>query len=67
VAEEHLPSAPWYHLNINVGFMGLIYGRDGVYDAKPEGFCPGASRSHNMMLPMARIVMQFESCQQWRC
>ncbi len=32
---------PWYHRNIMSEFMGLIYG---VYDAKPQGFVPAASR-----------------------
>ena len=39
---------PWYHRNIMSEFMGLIYG---VYDAKPEGFAPGAFSLHNCMLP----------------
>ncbi len=39
---------PWYHRNIMSEFMGLIYG---TYDAKPEGFQPGAVSLHNLMLP----------------
>lgn len=39
---------PWYHKNIMSEFMGNI---DGVYDAKPSGFVPGAMSLHNMMLP----------------
>ncbi len=39
---------PWYHRNIMSEFMGLIHG---VYDAKPEGFTPGAMSLHNCMLP----------------
>ena len=39
---------PWYHRNIMSEFMGLIYG---VYDAKPDGFLPGAMSLHNCMLP----------------
>ncbi len=38
---------PWYHRNIMSEFMALIYG---VYDAKPEGFAPGAMSLHNQML-----------------
>lgn len=38
---------PWFHRNIMSEFMGLIYG---VYDAKPEGFAPGAMSLHNQML-----------------
>ncbi len=39
---------PWYHRNIMSEFMGLIYGE---YDAKPNGFSPGAMSLHNMLLP----------------
>ena len=39
---------PWYHMNIMIEFMWLIYG---VYDAKPQGFVPGGISLHNMMLP----------------
>ena len=39
---------PWYHRNIMSEFMGLIYGH---YDAKPQGFTPGGSSLHNLMLP----------------
>jgi homogentisate 1,2-dioxygenase len=39
---------PWYHRNIMSEFMGLIYGQ---YDAKPQGFTPGAFSLHNCMLP----------------
>ncbi|WP_296711696.1 homogentisate 1,2-dioxygenase [Rhodoblastus sp.] len=45
---EHSFRPPWYHMNIMSEFMGLIYGR---YDAKPEGFAPGAISLHNCMLP----------------
>ena len=45
---EHTFRPPWYHKNIMSEFMGNIYG---VYDAKPEGFAPGAVSLHNMMLP----------------
>jgi homogentisate 1,2-dioxygenase len=45
---EHSFRPPWYHMNIMSEFMGLIYGR---YDAKPEGFAPGAVSLHNCMLP----------------
>ncbi|WEK02307.1 MAG: homogentisate 1,2-dioxygenase [Candidatus Sphingomonas phytovorans] len=38
---------PWYHRNVMSEFMGLIYG---VYDAKPDGFAPGAMSLHNGML-----------------
>ncbi|WP_425101886.1 homogentisate 1,2-dioxygenase [Tropicibacter sp. S64] len=39
---------PWYHKNIMSELMGNIYGQ---YDAKPEGFVPGGTSLHNMMLP----------------
>lgn len=39
---------PWYHKNLMSELMGNIYG---VYDAKPNGFAPGAVSLHNMMLP----------------
>lgn len=45
---EHSFRPPWYHMNIMSEFMGLIYGR---YDAKPQGFAPGAMSLHNCMLP----------------
>jgi homogentisate 1,2-dioxygenase len=45
---EHSFRPPWYHMNIMSEFMGLIFGQ---YDAKPEGFAPGAISLHNCMLP----------------
>ena len=39
---------PWYHRNIMSEFMGNVFGR---YDAKEEGFAPGAVSLHNQMLP----------------
>jgi len=45
---EHSFRPPWYHMNILSEFMGLIYGQ---YDAKPQGFAPGAMSLHNCMLP----------------
>jgi len=39
---------PWYHKNVMSELMGNIYGQ---YDAKPQGFLPGAMSLHNMMLP----------------
>ena len=37
---------PWFHRNIMSEAMGLIAG---VYDAKADGFAPGALSLHNMM------------------
>lgn len=37
---------PWFHRNIMSEAMGLIYGS---YDAKADGFAPGALSLHNMM------------------
>ena len=48
---------PWYHRNIMSEFMGLVYG---VYDAKPEGFSPGAMSLHNTMLPHGPDATAFD-------
>ncbi len=37
---------PWFHRNVASEFMGLVHGR---YDAKADGFAPGASSLHNSM------------------
>ncbi len=37
---------PWFHRNVMSECMGLIYG---AYDAKAEGFAPGAMSIHNLM------------------
>ena len=37
---------PWFHRNIMSECMGLIHG---AYDAKADGFAPGALSLHNMM------------------
>src|SRR6202008_2406840 len=37
---------PWCHRNVASEFMGLI---TGSYDAKAEGFSPGAASLHNCM------------------
>jgi len=37
---------PWFHRNVMSEAMGLIHG---AYDAKAEGFVPGALSLHNMM------------------
>ncbi|MEE9376250.1 MAG: homogentisate 1,2-dioxygenase, partial [Rhizobiaceae bacterium] len=47
---------PWYHRNIMSEFMGLIYGE---YDAKEEGFKPGAMSLHNLMLPHGPDLASF--------
>ena len=39
---------PWYHKNVMSELMGNIIG---TYDAKPDGFMPGATSLHNMMIP----------------
>jgi homogentisate 1,2-dioxygenase len=43
---EHTFRPPWYHRNIMSEFMGLV---KGVYDAKADGFAPGAVSLHNCM------------------
>lgn len=45
---EHSFRPPWYHKNIMSEMMGNIHG---IYDAKPQGFVPGGTSLHNMMLP----------------
>ena len=37
---------PWFHRNVASEFMGLVHGE---YDAKKEGFVPGAASLHNAM------------------
>ena len=37
---------PWFHRNVASEFMGLVHG---AYDAKAEGFAPGACSLHNCM------------------
>jgi homogentisate 1,2-dioxygenase len=37
---------PWFHRNVASEFMGLVHG---AYDAKAEGFVPGAASLHNCM------------------
>lgn len=37
---------PWFHRNVASEFMGLVHG---AYDAKAEGFSPGACSLHNCM------------------
>jgi homogentisate 1,2-dioxygenase len=37
---------PWFHRNVMSEAMGLIYG---AYDAKADGFAPGALSLHNLM------------------
>ncbi|MBN7755669.1 homogentisate 1,2-dioxygenase [Nitratireductor aquimarinus] len=54
---EHTFRPPWYHRNIMSEFMGLIKGQ---YDAKEEGFVPGGSSLHNMMLPHGPDTFGFE-------
>ncbi len=48
---------PWYHKNIMSELMGNIYGQ---YDAKPNGFAPGAISLHNMMIPHGPDKEAFE-------
>lgn len=48
---------PWYHMNVMTEFMGLIYGS---YDAKPEGFKPGAMSLHNALVAHGPDADAFE-------
>ena len=43
---EHTFRPPWYHRNVMSEFMGLV---KGSYDAKADGFAPGAVSLHNCM------------------
>jgi homogentisate 1,2-dioxygenase len=43
---EHTFRPPWFHRNVMSEFMGLVKGQ---YDAKKEGFVPGAASLHNCM------------------
>ncbi len=54
---EHSFRPPWYHRNIMSEFMGNVFGQ---YDAKPEGFAPGAMSLHNCMLPHGPDAQAFE-------
>jgi len=58
---EHSFRPPWYHMNIMSEFMGLIFGQ---YDAKPEGFSPGAMSLHNCMLPHGPDATAFDRATQ---
>ncbi len=60
---EHSFRPPWYHMNIMSEFMGLIYGQ---YDAKPQGFTPGAMSLHNCMLPHGPDAQAFARASQAR-
>jgi homogentisate 1,2-dioxygenase len=46
LAMEHTFRPAWYHRNVASEFMGLVHG---AYDAKAEGFVPGAASLHNSM------------------
>lgn len=54
---EHSFRPPWYHKNVMSELMGNIYGE---YDAKPDGFAPGAMSLHNCMLPHGPDVEAFD-------
>jgi len=54
---EHSFRPPWFHMNVMSEFMGLIFGR---YDAKPEGFEPGAMSLHNCLLPHGPDAAAFQ-------
>jgi homogentisate 1,2-dioxygenase len=48
-ADSNTFRPPWFHRNCMSEYMGLIYGQ---YDAKEgDGFCPGGSSLHNIMIP----------------
>ena len=43
---QHTFRPPWFHRNVASEFMGLVHGQ---YDAKADGFAPGACSLHNCM------------------
>jgi homogentisate 1,2-dioxygenase len=49
---------PWFHRNVMSECMGLIYG---AYDAKAEGFAPGALSLHNLMAGHGPDVASWEA------
>ncbi|MFB9047747.1 MULTISPECIES: homogentisate 1,2-dioxygenase [Sphingobium] len=49
---------PWFHRNVMSEAMGLIHG---VYDAKADGFVPGAISLHNMMAGHGPDVATWEA------
>ncbi|MBB5209185.1 homogentisate 1,2-dioxygenase [Chiayiivirga flava] len=48
---------PWFHRNIASEFMGLVHG---AYDAKADGFAPGACSLHNSMTGHGPDAATFE-------
>jgi homogentisate 1,2-dioxygenase len=49
---------PWFHRNVMSECMGLIHG---AYDAKAEGFAPGAMSVHNLMAGHGPDVASWKS------
>ncbi len=54
---EHTFRPPWYHRNVASEFMGLL---EGVYEAKAQGFLPGAASLHNCMTGHGPDAATFE-------
>jgi homogentisate 1,2-dioxygenase len=61
LAAEHTFRPPWFHRNVASEFMGLIHG---AYDAKAEGFVPGAASLHNCMSGHGPDAETFEKASQ---
>jgi homogentisate 1,2-dioxygenase len=57
LAMEHSFRPPWFHRNVASEFLGLIHG---VYDAKAQGFAPGAASLHNCMSGHGPDAQTFE-------
>jgi len=57
VAEETF-RPPWFHRNVMSECMGLIHG---AYDAKAEGFAPGAMSLHNLMAGHGPDVVSWQA------
>jgi homogentisate 1,2-dioxygenase len=52
---------PWFHRNVMSECMGLIHG---AYDAKAEGFAPGAMSVHNLMAGHGPDLASWEAASQ---
>jgi homogentisate 1,2-dioxygenase len=58
LAAENTFRPPWFHRNVASEFMGLVHG---AYDAKAEGFVPGAASLHNCMSGHGPDAATFEA------
>ena len=54
--QEHTFRPPYFHRNCMSEYMGMIYG---TYDAKKDGFVPGAASLHSVFTPHGPDVATF--------